>query len=500
MSQRDVAASASHAAARRPGPPLAVPPALRPVIRAYVLGYASAVAPRLLTLAVQHILKLRRNSAQLLPADPEDEPSFLAGARHILRSGFDPQRFPTFCAVLVAGTSLLHKPLDKVIASLGSKLSETSRLRLARFLCSFLAGWFGLKLLHTKGTAPRRHSTAKRTKREEEVRCRQMAGRTIDLTLFAATRAADVIVGELWSQRRSRRQLANKWTKAESFIQYMADPLVFVSSCALIMWSWFYYPDSLPRGYQKWITSAAQVDTRLIEALRRFHFGALVYGRETGQAGLVGDMCDDYGLPRHWGDPVTQIPLRCEIVHMGCGPSCEYHALSRFARSWKWSMYTYLPLALALQLRKTSSSAPAARRALLRALRSAARSSAFLACYITLFYYGVCLARTRVGPLLLGTSTPTRQLLDANLCVGTGCFLCGWSVLVETAGRRKDMGLFVAPRALGTLVPRQYPKEKQWRETLVFAASTAVVFTCVLENPRRVRGVLGGVLGYVLKE
>ncbi|KAH8712894.1 hypothetical protein HC256_006068 [Beauveria bassiana] len=476
MSQRAVGASPNRAAARRPGLPLAVPPALRPVIRAYVLGYASAVAPRLLTLAVQHVLKLRRNSAQLLPADPEDEPTFLVGARHILRSGFDPQRFPTFCAVLVAGTSLLHVGFF------------------------FLAGWFGLKLLHSKGTAPRRHSTARRTKREEEVRCRQMAGRTIDLTLFAATRAADVIVGELWAQRRSRRQLANKWTKAEAFTQYMADPLVFVSSCALIMWSWFYYPDSLPRGYQKWITSAAQVDTRLIEALRRFHFGALVYGRETGQAGLVGDMCDDYGLPRRWGDPVTQIPLPCEIVHMGCGPSCEYHALSRFVRSWKWSMYTYLPLALALQLRKTSSSAPAARRALLHALSSAARSSAFLACYITLFYYGVCLARSRVGPLLLGTSTPTRQLLDAKLCVGTGCFLCGWSVLVETAGRRKDMGLFVAPRALGTLVPRQYPKKKQWRETLVFAASTAVVFTCVLENPRRVRGVLGGVLGYVLKE
>ncbi|OAA70458.1 integral membrane protein [Cordyceps fumosorosea ARSEF 2679] len=475
---------------------LAVPPALRPVLRAYALGYASAVAPRLLTLAVQHILKLRRNADQLLPADPDDEPTFLAGVRHILRSGFDPQRFPTFCAVLVAGTSLLHKPLDKVIASLGSKLSETSRLRLARFLCSFLAGWFGLKLLHTKGTAPRRHSTARRTRQEEELRCKKMAGRTMDLTLFAATRAADVIVGELWSQRRSRRQLANRWTKAESLIQYMADPLVFVSSCALIMWSWFYHPDKLPRGYQKWITSAAQVDTRLIEALRRFHFGALIYGRETGQAGLIGDMCDDYGLPRHWGDPVAQVPLPCEIVHMGCGPSCEYHALSRFARSWKWSMYTYLPLALALQLRRGLPT----HRGLLRALRSAARSSAFLALYITFFYYGVCLARTRVGPHFVGTDREARQRLDAGICVGTGCALCGWSVLLETQGRRKDMGLFVAPRALSTLVPRQYPKEKQWRETLTFAASTAVVFTCVLENPRRVRGVLGGVLGYVLRE
>lgn len=276
----------------------------------------------------------------------------------------------------------------------------------------------------------------------------------------------------------------------------MADPLVFVSSCALIMWSWFYYPDSLPRGYQKWITSAAQVDQRLIETLRRFHFGALVYGKETGQGALVGDMCVDYQMPRSWGDPVVSVPFPCEVVHMGCGPSCEYHALSRFARSWKWSMYTYLPLALLLQLR---GKAPT-RHSLLQALKSASRSSAFLAMYITLFYYGVCLARTRVGPHVVGKDRESRQLLDSSVCVGTGCFLCGWSVLIETASRRKDMGLFVAPRALSTVVPRQYPKEKQWRETLVFAASTAVVFTCVLENPHRVRGVLGRVLGYVLRE
>lgn len=70
--------------------------------------------------------------------------------------------------------------------------------------------------------------------------------------------------------------------------------------------------------------------------------------------------------------------------------------------------------------------------------------------------------------------------------------------MIETAGRRKDMALFVAPRALATVVPRSYPIEKQWREKMVFAASTAVVFTCVMENPARVRGVLGGILSLVM--
>lgn len=262
------------------------------------------------------------------------------------------------------------------------------------------------------------------------------------------------------------------------------------------MWSWFFTPDRLPPSYNKWITSAASVDLRLIEALRRCKTGDMRYGVETGQAPLLGSMCADYTLPVHWGDPAVSVPFPCDIVHMGYGPSCEYHAVSRFLRSWRWAMYTYLPLALALKLRK----APSTRLGLQRAVLSASRSSAFLGAFITLFYYGVCLARTRVGPRILGRHTAAAQRIDGGLCVGTGCLLCGWSVLLETASRRKDMALFVAPRALATVVPRRYPVEQQWRETLVFAASTAVVFTCVLENPRRVRGVLGGVLSSVMQQ
>ncbi len=81
---------------------------------------------------------------------------------------------------------------------------------------------------------------------------------------------------------------------------------------------------------------------------------------------------------------------------------------------------------------------------------------------------------------------------------GDRCALCGWSVLLETPGRRKDMALFVTPRALATLLPRRYPLDKQWRETAIFAASASVVFTCVLENKHRVRGVLGTLLSRVL--
>jgi len=248
----------------------------------------------------------------------------------------------------------------------------------------------------------------------------------------------------------------------------------------------------LPLAYNKWITSAAAVDSRLIEALQRVRKGDIQYGEANGQETLLQPMCAEYKWPLEWGDPAKAIPFPCEMVHMGCGPSCEFHALSRFYRSFRWAMATYLPLTLALQLRKPSI------KGVTGAALSAARSSAFLGAFISLFYYGVCLARNRIGPHILGKDAATRNQIDSGICIGSGCALCGSSILIEKTSRQKDMALFVAPRALATLFPRRYSMDNQWKESLVFSVSTAIVFTSVFENKHAVRGVLGKILGSVL--
>ncbi len=175
-----------------------------------------------------------------------------------------------------------------------------------------------------------------------------------------------------------------------------------------------YLPARLPRAYSKWIDSAATVDPRLIAALQGCRQGKLRYGEDTGQAPLLQGMCKDFGWPPEWGDPAISAPFPCEMVHMGCGSSCEYHALSRFSRSWLWAMATYLPLSLLLTARRPGP------KALLKAFVSASRSSAFLGTFISLFYYGVCLTRTRLGPRMLGRDTATKQAIDSGLCVGSG--------------------------------------------------------------------------------
>src|SRR5205823_14176549 len=132
-----------------------------------------------------------------------------------------------------------------------------------------------------------------------------------------------------------------------------------------------YLPDKLPRSYNKWIKEAAQVDDRLIEALRQARSGNFVYGKYTGIAPLLQSMCRDYGWPLSWGDPAQTIPIPCEMVHMGVGPSCELHAAHRFITSFKFAFSTYLPLNLLLKAQSPS------KRSIWRALLDSLRSSSF---------------------------------------------------------------------------------------------------------------------------
>ncbi len=87
-----------------------IPPLLRPLLRAYILGYASAVGPRLLTLFLQHLTKRRQKAAASPNTDrqPQNGEPFSHALRRILAGGLDWQRFPTFCAVIVGGTTLLE--------------------------------------------------------------------------------------------------------------------------------------------------------------------------------------------------------------------------------------------------------------------------------------------------------------------------------------------------------------------------------------------------------
>lgn len=349
----------------------------------------------------------------------------------------------------------------------GIRNSQQLRL-LIQVATAFLSAWFSFGLLNQKRPVSSRNARPRKAslsewgrngpapvkEQEHEQPRPDLAGRTMDLTLFTVMRAVDVIACLAWSRWYRHRKGHNRWTIAESYAPKLADAGLFAMSAAVVMWAWFYEPERLPRSYEKWIGEVAKVDTRLIEALRRVRRGIFIYGKDTGQAPLLESMCRDFGWPVEWGDPSKTIPIPCEMVHMGCGPSCEKHAVYRFARTFKFACATYIPLQLVLRLRKMTSWA-----VLRRSIAEGAQSSAFLASFVSLFYYAVCLARTRVGPKIFDQKTVTPLMWDSGLCVGAGCLMCGWSILAEKSRKRLELALFVAPRAAATVLPRLYDKK-----------------------------------------
>lgn len=279
-----------------------------------------------------------------------------------------------------------------------------------------------------------------------------LAGKTIDLTLFAVVRAADVAVQSL------RRPNENSG-RAARFVSSIATQFLFAASSATIMYAFFYKPSRLPYSYVSWIDRIAGVDPRIIEVLRHAYYGNFIYGRDTGMAPLLGSLCKDLGLPEEWGDPAKTIPVRCDIVHQGVGPNCEKHFVMRFWRGWLQALGVYAPLQAILLIRKLRQSTTKKGHAVFEAMREASRSSAFLGAFIALFYLGVCMTRTRLVPKIISHETITPQMYDSGLAIGVGCLLCGWSILLEPARRQTELMLFVLPRAVAVWFPRRYPKE-----------------------------------------
>ena len=477
----------------------------KPLLRAYALGYFVHVSPKLFSF----LRTVRRSELGL---DQQ-----LAVLRTILVTSTQSNRFPTAAAIIIGGATALPRVVTAILERLLPRWTRPKHAYLhsrlepyIQALCSFLSAWVAFDLLNrddawVRKRAKSRAAVSADAKDLSMSSTRPLslpsyhpryAGKTIDFTTFAFCRALDVIVISLWGRTRSRSWHPEQRTPHfASLLPKIMDPAVFATSATVIMWSWFYAPERLPRSYCHWISKAADIDSRLIQALRLARQGDFVYGENTGQGSLLIGLCRDLGLPQEYADPTKTIPIPCELYHCGTGKSCEFHALSRFWRSWKFAMEIYGPLQLLTLMRSATS------KSFLNGLQGAAFSSSFLATFVASFYYAVCLARTRLGPRIIPRKIVTPQMWDSGLCVLAGCLACGWSILLEKPSRRQEIAFFVAPRALATILPRVYDRRHQRREQVAFATSVAAVLTAIkLGNGRSVRGVLGRVLGGIMKD
>jgi hypothetical protein len=156
---------------------------------------------------------------------------------------------------------LLFAQLTLILSKKGCNvglLKANGGRRLIRWLAAFISSWLSLKLLqshkshqHQKNTAVDSTSkeeynvqassdAASKKRALDETKAMQLAGRTMDLTLFAIIRALDIVIGELWAQRKTRRIAKGSWTRLESAVGRLTDAWVFATSASVVMWAWMY--------------------------------------------------------------------------------------------------------------------------------------------------------------------------------------------------------------------------------------------------------------------
>ncbi|KAI1797887.1 hypothetical protein LXA43DRAFT_272342 [Ganoderma leucocontextum] len=435
------------------------------------------------------------------------------------------------------GDPASESALDKLRAWLSS-LRGGQRTFLSNVISSTLA----IALLHSR----RRHAASAWVGRPSP---------TLDLSLLMLVRAMDSVVqlalfkpsganerhlpaAVKEEKRASRRRWSTRldalvfWACSARCVLFLApSPLLQNQTenekkkTSRIMWCFFYEPDRLPRSYNKWIMTLANIDPRILAALRAIRTGHFSYRKGFSiPQDLTTSLSADLGYPPAWGDPAKLPPyggpaadrawkelavpnrhgvggLPCEIVHGSVtGNSCTANAAIRGLHAFAEATALYLPVHV-LPILLTRPRRLLEGPKLLETLLNVARSATFLSTFVSAVCYGACFTRTLVLARLF-PGVP-HDFWDGPLgCAFVGSLLCGASIWIERGRRRGEMALYVLPRAIRACISDGWVKSGmqsvRWAERLVFILSLSTLLTAAIHRPDTLRGLSKWTLGFVV--
>ncbi|KAI0361612.1 hypothetical protein OH77DRAFT_1417887 [Trametes cingulata] len=415
------------------------------------------------------------------------------------------------------GTPQEHEPRDLVgkVRAWVSSLKDSHKTFLSNVISSALA----VALLHSR----RKHAKSAWVGRPSP---------TLDLSLLLLVRAMDSLVQLAFFKpsEESERHLPDsvKQERIANRLKWSTrlDALIFWACSSRIMWCFFYEPERLPRSYNKWIMTLANIDPRVLGALRAIRSGNFSYTRGiSNPPDLVTSLSQDLGYPASWGDPAL-LPayggpqanetwkalgvssrwgrggLPCEIVHGDVtGGSCTANAAIRGAQAFAEAVAIYLPVhVLPILLTRPRKLLELPR--LVATLLSVARSASFLSAFVSSIWFAVCCTRTLVlARLFPGIS---HDFWDGPFgCTFVGSLVCGASIWIERGRRRGEMALYVLPRAIRACLPGDWLKSGRasvrWAERLMFILSLSTLLTAAMHRPDTLRGLSKWTLAFVMK-
>ncbi|KAI0941143.1 hypothetical protein AcV7_002787 [Taiwanofungus camphoratus] len=302
------------------------------------------------------------------------------------------------------------------------------------------------------------------------------------------------------------------------------DVLVFAMCCGQIMYAWFLRPDTLPRSYDNWITSAS-----------RLHRETLSIQRDLVRDGVfkISDM--EALLARKETTPANRTTLLARIAAASLPPpertygphfvpcaalhpwfdSCTVTQVDRLFSVFRWMLPIYgalhvIPMLLFRRQRVLKDPL----HMLLRASWGTARSSAFLGVFVFIYQSCFCLKHNLYEDLTTLRSAPARSLLarlarllpqpliDALIARQSYYvlgLLSGLSLFVEEKRRREELAMYVLPKGMESawLTARGKGwvfRTGQFGEVLLTAVGMGMVMSIYQNDPQHLSGLVRRIL------
>lgn len=233
--------------------------------------------------------------------------------------------------------------------------------------------------------------------------------------------------------------------------------IVFSLCCGQIMYSWLLRPETIPKSYSLWISTAAKVLQPTVLVNRGFaregradpkDMQALIDWKYTTPRNrtLIAE-----ALAMTAAGPIERRFSSCAETHPWLD-RCTYVQVERFLEVFKWMFPIYGALhfvpALLFKRKQWVKDPPGM---LWRNLLGTGRSSAFLGVFVIIYQTYFC-GRFNLYELLQKSKSPALELFRKNMghkftlwMVGA---LCGLSLLVEAPKRRAELAMYVMPKAL----------------------------------------------------
>ena len=305
--------------------------------------------------------------------------------------------------------------------------------------------------------------------------------------------------------------------------------ITFGLACGQIMWAWLEAPDSLPKSYRNWITSASHVSPRVTEIYRSIKFE----GRADPDLALK--WFPDGKIP----EPISLSPLRypdvpanalnrrgikgknvrkivewldrtrkgdcgevvdCALVH----PWETSHWRSpfdRFLEVTRWILPVYLTLHFvpAMFLRP-GSFLKNPLNATIRSLRGSLRSSSFLGVFVIIFQTLFC-AQHSLYKYIQASETLrryvprwfSRMLISSWIKWVTGFMTC-LSLFVDDSRRRAELAAYVLPKGMesawSVLRKKSYVPFVPGGDLLLTSAGMSLVMGAYAQNPEHLSGLV----------